>query len=109
MLRPISVIQRREPLTSGPTRSVATISTILTAKTISAARRICRGDRNDTPISTMKDGNRNKHVAVEEVKRIEPDPCCHRRTGRQRKNDAAKHQHDNRRKQQAVHGPPPFA
>ncbi len=59
MLTPISVIQRREPLTSGPISSVATISTMLTANTISAVRRICRGDRNDTPISTMKDGSRN--------------------------------------------------
>ena len=59
MLTPISVIQRREPLTSGPSSSVATISTTLTANTISAVRRICRGDRNDTAIITMKDGNRN--------------------------------------------------
>ena len=59
MLTPIRVIQRREPLTSGPISSVATISAIETANTISAVRRICRGDRNDTPISTMKDGSRN--------------------------------------------------
>jgi hypothetical protein len=60
MLIPINVIQRREPLTSGPTRSVATISTTLIANTISAARLICRGDMKDTPISTMKDGSRKK-------------------------------------------------
>ena len=59
MLTPSSVIQRREPLTSGPNSSVATIRTMLIANTISAARRICRGDRNDTPIITMKDGSRN--------------------------------------------------
>ena len=59
ILTPISVIQRREPLTSGPISSVATISAMLTANTISAVRLICRGDRNDTPISTMKDGSRN--------------------------------------------------
>ena len=59
MLMPIRVIQRREPLTSGPNSSVATISTTETANTISAARRICRGDRKETPISTMKDGSRN--------------------------------------------------
>ena len=53
------MIQRREPLTSGPNSSVATIRTMLTANTISAARRICRGDRNDTPISTMQAGSRN--------------------------------------------------
>ena len=60
MLTPIRVIQRREPLTSGPNSSVATISAMLTANTISAVRRICRGDRNDTPISTMKEGSRNR-------------------------------------------------
>ena len=59
MLTPISVIQRREPLTSGPINSVATISAIETANTISAVRRIWRGDMKDTPISTMKDGSRN--------------------------------------------------
>ena len=59
MLTPISVIQRREPFTSGPIRSVATISAMLTANTSSAERRICRGDRNDTAISTMKDGSKN--------------------------------------------------
>ena len=32
---------------------------MLTANTISAERRICRGDRKETPISTMKDGSRN--------------------------------------------------
>ena len=31
----------------------------MTANTISAVRRICRGDRNDTPIITMNDGSRN--------------------------------------------------
>ena len=59
MLTPIRVIQRREPLTSGPISSVATISRMLTANTISAVRLICRGDRNDTAIITMKDGSRN--------------------------------------------------
>jgi hypothetical protein len=60
MFTPTSVIQRREPLTSGPNSSVATISTIDTRNTISAARRIWCGDRNDTPNSTMKDGSRNR-------------------------------------------------
>ena len=56
---PISVIQRREPLTSGPNSSVATIRMMLTANTSSAVRRICRGDRNETPISTISAGSRN--------------------------------------------------
>src|SRR5882724_8856926 len=59
MLIPISVIQRREPLTSGPINSVATINATLTANTISALRRICRGDMKETPIMTRKDGSRN--------------------------------------------------
>ena len=59
MLTPINVIQRRDPLTSGPINSVARISTTLTANTISALRRIWRGDRNDTAIITMKEGSRN--------------------------------------------------
>ena len=46
-------------LTSGPNSSVATISTIETANTISAVRRICRGDRNEIAISTKKAGSRN--------------------------------------------------
>ena len=58
MLTPISVIQRREPFTSGPINSVATIRATLTANTISAVRRIWRGDRKDTPIITTKDGSR---------------------------------------------------
>ena len=53
------MIQRREPLTSGPNSSVATIRMMLTANTSSAARRICRDDRNDTPISTISAGSRN--------------------------------------------------
>src|SRR4029077_20100222 len=59
MLTPTSVIQRREPFTSGPSKSVATISAMLTANTNSAVRRIWRGDRKETAISTMKDGSRN--------------------------------------------------
>ena len=59
MLTPRIVIQRFAPLTSGPNPSVATINTMLSANTISAERRIWRGDRNDTPIITTIDGSRN--------------------------------------------------
>ena len=59
ILTPINVIQRREPLTSGPTKSVATIRIMLTANTSSAVRRICFGERKDTPISTISAGSRN--------------------------------------------------
>ena len=98
MLTPIRVIQRRAPLTSGPISSVATISTIETANTISALRRICRGDRNDTPIMHDEGGQQEQHVAVEEVEGIEPDPGRHRRARRQRQDDAAQHQRDDRRR-----------
>src|ERR1700759_2678573 len=54
-LTPTSVIQRREPLTSGPIRSVATIRMTESANTISAVRRICFGDMKDTPIITIRD------------------------------------------------------
>ena len=59
ILTPRMVIQRREPFTSGPNSSVAMISATETANTTSALRLIWRGDRNDTPISTMNDGSRN--------------------------------------------------
>src|SRR4051812_39274464 len=59
MLTPSSVIQRREPFTSGPNASVTTIKMIETANTNSALRRIAFGDMNDTAISTMNDGSRN--------------------------------------------------
>src|SRR5262249_4842676 len=58
MLRPSSVIQRREPFTSGPSKRVATIRMIESTNTISAVRRICRGDMKETPIKTKIDGNR---------------------------------------------------
>ena len=92
MLTPISVIQRRAPLTSGPNSSVATISTMLTANTISAVRRICRGDRNDTAIITMNDGSRNSTWRLKKWNGIEPDPGRDRRARRQRQDDAGQHQ-----------------
>src|SRR5215211_100152 len=38
---------------------------------------------------------------------IEPDPRRHRRTRRQRQNDAAEHQRHDGAEQQLIHGPPP--
>ena len=101
ILTPIRVIQRREPLTSGPSSSVATISAMLTTNTMNAVRLIC-GDKNDTPISTIKGRQQEQDVAVEEVKRVEPDAGRHRRTGRQRQNDAAQDQREHRRQLQAI-------
>ena len=109
MLMPSSVIQRREPLTSGPNSSVATISTI-------ADREHDQRGAPDLPRRQERHADQHdegrqqeQHVAVEEVERIEPDPGRHRRTGRQRQDDAAQHQRDDRRQQQAVDRPPPFA
>jgi hypothetical protein len=59
MLTPSSVIQRREPFTSGPIASVSTIRMMLAAKMIRAERRIARGDRKETPSSTRHEGSRN--------------------------------------------------
>ena len=59
MLTPRMVIQRRAPFTSAPNTNVTTINVTLIASTISALRRICRGDRNETPSITMSDGARN--------------------------------------------------
>ena len=109
MLTPSSVIQRREPLTSGPISSVATISTIETANTISA-RAADLPRRQERHADQHDEGRQQEHhVAVEEVERIEPDPGRDRRARRQRQDDAAQHQRDDRRQQQAIHGPPPVA
>jgi hypothetical protein len=72
MLRPSSVIQRREPFTSAPNASVATIRMMLATKTSNARRRICLGDRNDTPISTIKDGTRNNICRLKKWKGSSP-------------------------------------
>ena len=58
MLTPASTIQRRAPLTSAPKNSVAATSARLTTNTTIAVRRICRGDRNDVPMSTTNAGAR---------------------------------------------------
>ena len=109
MLTPIRVIQRREPLTSGPISSVATISTMRDREhdQRGAADLPRRQERH--PDQHDKGRQQEQDVAVEEVKRIEPDAGRHRRTGRERKDNAGQHQRDDRRQLQAVDGPPPFA
>jgi hypothetical protein len=59
MLMPAIEIQRREPLTSAPNTSVAASSTTLIANMISAERRTCRGEKNETPIITANAGRMN--------------------------------------------------
>ena len=58
MLTPISTIQRRAPLTSAPMNGVASTMTKLTMNTISAMRRIQRGDRSEVASSTAAAGTR---------------------------------------------------
>ena len=52
-------IQRREPFTSAPNSSAATISVMLTRNSTSAARRTWRGDRNDVATSRIAVGPSN--------------------------------------------------
>ena len=101
MLTPSSVIQRREPFTSGPNTSVATISAI-------ADREHDQRGAADLPRRQERHADQHHerrqqehHVAVEEVERIEPDPGRHRRARRQRQDDAAQDQRDDRGQQRA--------
>ena len=101
MLTPSSVIQRREPFTSGPNSSVATISAIADREheqrgTADLAR---RQERDADHHHERR--QQEHHVAVEEVERIEPDPGRHRRARRQRQDDAAQDQRDDRGQQRA--------
>ena len=58
MFTPSSTIQRRDPLTSAPNKSVATTSTMLTVNTINANRRICAGDSIDVASRTTIAGTK---------------------------------------------------
>ena len=58
MLIPASTIQRRAPLISTPTKSVATTIAALMMKTTSATRRRWCGDRNEVTMRTMTVGIR---------------------------------------------------
>jgi len=59
MLMPRMEIQRREPLTSAPSTSVAMSRITLMMNTTIAERRTCRGERNETPIITRNAGRMN--------------------------------------------------
>ena len=58
MLTPNTISQRRAPLISSPNTGVSATITKLTAKTITASRRIWRGLRNDTASITAMAGTR---------------------------------------------------
>ncbi|MGY4497273.1 hypothetical protein ACVWYH_001200 [Bradyrhizobium sp. GM24.11] len=108
MLTPSSVIQRREPLTSGPIASVTTIRMMLTVKMISALRRIERGDRKENADQHHEGRRQEHHVPAEEVEGIEPDAGRDRRARRQRQDDSGQHQHQDRAEQRLIDGPPPL-
>ena len=97
MLTPRMTSQRRAPLISAPKCGVAAVSTRLTIKTTSATLRISRGDRNEVPISTAPAGMQKQHLAIDEMKRVEPDAGRDRRTRGEAQHDAAEHQRDQRR------------
>ena len=86
------MIQRREPLTSAPNISASTISAMLTAKTISAARRVWRGDRKE--VTTIKQrGRREQHgLPVDEMEGRQVQPFGDGGAGRQRHDEADHHQ-----------------
>ena len=108
MLTPSSVIQRREPFTSAPNSSVATISDDADRE---HDQRACGGsacgDRKETADQHDEGRQQEQHVPAEEMEGIEPDPGRHRRARRQRQDDAAQHQREDRGQQQLVDGPPP--
>ena len=57
----------------------------------------------------MKDGSRNSTWRLKKWNGSSPIRVATGGTGRQRQDDAAQHQRDDRRQQQPVDGPPPFA
>ena len=76
------MIQRREPLTSTPTNSVASISTIETMSTISAVRRAWRGVRKEVAIITDQRRQEEGDVALDEMEAVIAEPLGDRRARR---------------------------
>ena len=109
MLTPRITSQRRAPLISAPKCGVAATSARLTRKTSSESLRISRGDKTEVAISTRRSGNKEKHLPVDEVERVEPDARGNRRACGQAENDAAEHQRAERSQRQPIDRPPPFA
>ena len=95
-------IQRREPLTSAPNISARTISAMLTAKTISAARRMWRGDRNEVATISSAGRRQQQSLAIDEVEGRQAEPLGDRRAGGERHHQADHHQRAERAEQPAV-------
>ena len=90
--RPARLIQRRAPLTSTPTKSVASISTIATTSTISAVaphlpRRQERG-RDHHRQRRQEEGD----LALDEMEAVIAEALGDRRAAGERQDDAADHQ-----------------
>ena len=96
------MIQRREPLTSAPNSSARTISAMLTAKTISAARRTWRGDRNDVDDHQQRRGREQQSLPVDEMKGRQIQPLGDGGAGGERHHQADHHQRAERAEQPSV-------
>ncbi len=101
-------IQRREPLTSWPNSSAATISAIDTMKTMSAARRTCRGDRKDVSSSTAMVGISASRLPVDEMEGRQAEPLGDRRAACHGQHEAEDDQRADGGEQPAVDRPPPI-
>ncbi len=108
-LTPATTIQRRAPLISTPSHRVETTSARLMTKTTSAMRRICRGLRKRGGDQHHEGRDQKKHVAVDEVERVEADAGGDRGTGGKRQHDAGEHQGRQRPQHRLVDRPPPGA
>ena len=90
--RPKRLIQRRAPLTSMPTNSVAIISTIETTSTMSAARRAWRGVEQGRGEHHDERRQEEPEVALDEVEAVETEALGDRRTAGERQHHPAEHQ-----------------
>ena len=95
-------IQRREPLTSAPNSSAATISAMLTTKRISAARRTWRGERNEVATSSSARRQQQRGLAVDEMERGQAEAFGDRGARGERHHDADHHQRAEGGEQPAV-------
>jgi len=91
MLRPIRVNPAPRTLDLGAEQQRRHDQHDMTANTISGCGE-SDAATGTTPRSSAMKTAQKQHMPVEEVKRIEPDPGCHRWTGGERKDDAGQHQ-----------------
>ena len=101
-------IQRLAPLTSAPNMSARMMSANDTANVSNAARRTCRGERNEVAIISAAVGISSQGLAVDEVESREIEPLRDRRTCRQRHHQADHHQRHERPDEPPVGGAHPI-